>query len=67
MKLIKKMVGFILITIFCIPTIILLSIVCLLCNLLNMAVEWCDSNTQWGSTEDLNKQEDTGSVYDDFE
>lgn len=67
MKIIKQIVGFILVTIFCIPTIILLGLVCLLCNLLNTAVEWCDSDTQWGSTEDLKELDDINNIYDDFE
>lgn len=67
MRIFKKIIGLILIVILLIPSLCILGLACWLLDILNIAVEWCDSDVVWNSSIELKELDDIDDVYSDFE
>ena len=66
MKILKKIIGAVIIVIFSAPIILITGLLALASKILDTAFEWWDPDTTWASAEDAGKRNGSENVFDDF-
>lgn len=67
MKTIKKILGAILIIIFCLPGLALMGALILISDVLSVAYNWWNPDSTWTSAGEADEQKEFNNIFDDFE